>query len=345
MSNKDTLIQLVDAILSPDRPASSLYQEVNVLADLLESIGRYPRHPDDDIAKGETRTEHGLALSPHAAALCAKDFVRTVQFMRGVYQAVCAQNLIDRARPVNLLYVGCGPYALLVLPLMLRLTPQQVQISLIDIHVDSMESVLRIVGQLELHLHIVETTIIDAATYQIDSTRKPDILLLEVMQASLEKEPQLALTRHLMRQVPDALLIPEKIEVSLSLLNPRKEFSLQNVNQPLSSLDRHRIHVGSILCVDGHSIRTWESLGGSHLPAGRLQMPLETQDGYSPKLVTTITVYQDIVIGIYDSGLTYPRSLNVAFRAGDYLNFIYELGASPKLVIEVESSLGSANNT
>jgi hypothetical protein len=337
MVNKNTVIQLVDMILSVDRPASSLFNEVNALADALTHLGQYARDPLDDIAKGETRTEQGLALSPHAAAMCARDFVRTVQFMRGTFQAVCDQSE-KLGRQVNLLYVGCGPFALLVLPVMLRLTSQQVQVNLIDIHDDSMESVSRIVGHLGLDRHIASATVTDAANYQIDSARTPDIILLEVMQASLEKEPQIALTRHLMRQAPDALLIPEQIQVSLSLLNPSKEFSTQNADPDLASLDRRRIHLGQILCVNRQAIRDWESLGESHLPAARLQMPLEIPIGYSPMLITSITVYQDTEIGMYDSGLTYPRSLNAAFRAGDALSFTYELGANPKLKLEVETA-------
>lgn len=336
MSDKNTVIQLVDMILSPDRPPSSLFKEVNALADALTHLGQYARDPLDDIAKGETRTGQGLALSPHAAAMCARDFVRTVQFMRGAYQAVCDQSE-KLGRQVNLLYVGCGPFALLVLPIMLRLRSQQVQVSLIDIHTDSMESASRIIEHLGLDRHIASATVIDAANYQIDRDRTPDIILLEIMQASLEKEPQIALTRQLMRQAPDAVLIPEQIQVSLSLLNPGKEFSSPNLDQDQSAMDRHRIHLGTIFCVNHQTIRVWEDLGESHLPAARVQMPFEIPNGFSAMLITTIRVYQNIEMGIYDSGLTYPRNLNVTFRAGDYLNFTYQLGASPKLVVDVET--------
>jgi hypothetical protein len=156
LPTKENLLQLVEAILNLDRPASSLFKEINALADGLSRIGSFERHPGDDLSKGETRTSDGLALSPQAAALCARDFVRTVQFMRGAYQAVCAQANVKIEKPVKLLYVGCGPYALLVLPLMLCMAPQEVQISLIDIHADSMNSVLRIVDHLGLHQHLAE---------------------------------------------------------------------------------------------------------------------------------------------------------------------------------------------
>ncbi|WP_222612325.1 SAM-dependent methyltransferase [Undibacterium flavidum] len=334
----------MNALLSPERPASSLFQEVNALLDLLESLGQLPLLPDQDISKGETQTVHGLALSPHAAALCAKDFVRTVQFMRGAYQAVCAQYLKNSARPVTLLYVGCGPYAFLVLPLMLSLKPQQVQIRLIDIHVKSIDSVMRIAEHLGLQPYIAEITTIDAAHYQIESAQKPDIILLEVMQANLEKEPQLALSRHMMQQAPDALLIPEQIRVSLCLLDMDEELSTQSSNDQVNSLEHRRFDLGSILCVDRQSIHTWETIEGRHLPAARLQIPSEVPRGYSPMLLTTITVYQNILLNTYDSGLTCPRRFNADFSAGDYLNFTYQLGANPKLTVEVEPMFTSTNN-
>ncbi|MBC3832916.1 hypothetical protein H8K33_15510 [Undibacterium amnicola] len=335
MPDRDTLLQLVDTILSPDRHASSLFKEVNALADALTNLGQYVRHPDDDIAKGETRTEQGLALSPHAAALCARDFVRTVQFMRGVYQAVCTQNLRESARPVNLLYVGCGPYALLALPLMLRLTPQQVQISLIDIHADSIDSVLRIVGYLGLQEFVAETAVADAFMYRIERKWSPDIILLEVMQSSLEKEPQIALSRSLMKQAPDALLIPEEVEVSLCLLNPAREFSVQEVDRNDQQTLRDRISLGTLIRVNRQSIRSWENISGMNLPAACVQIPEKIPQGYSPMLMTTIQVYQENVLNTYDSGLTYPRRLNADFSAGDTLCFSYVLGEHPKLVVDV----------
>lgn len=341
MQNREIFEQLAQAILAPERAASSLFKEVNLLSDMLVRIGQYPNCFEDDLARGETRTAQGLALSPQAAAMCARDFVRTVQFMRSVFQAVSEQILETPTRTVNLLYVGCGPFALLVLPLMLCLTPQQVQINLIDIHTDSLDSAKRVIDFLELKAFIAEAKVVDAMAYCVDSERTPDIVLLEIMQASLEKEPQLALSRHLMKQVPNAVLIPENIEVSLCLLDPSKEFSPHNLNHDSSEDKKYapwqRIYLGSLIQVNRQTIQAWENIVDGNLPAVFVTMPIQIPHGYSAMLMTSIKVYGEYVLHAYDSGLTYPRRLNVSFRGGDVLCFSYAFGEHPRLLVDVQN--------
>jgi hypothetical protein len=200
-----------------------------------------------------------------------------------------------------------------------------------------MSSVLRIVHHLGLHQHIAEYTIVNAATYQIDRTITPDIVLLEVMQSSLEKEPQIALSRHLLKQAPHAVLIPEEIRVSLCLLNLANEFSPLDAERQSNLLARERLDLGCILCVNRQTIHGWELNADTHLPAARLQTPSEIPNGYEPMLLTTIQIYKDCYLHTYDSGLTYPRRLNAVFNAGDSLSFKYVLGVHPKLAVTVES--------
>ncbi|GGX14215.1 hypothetical protein [Undibacterium macrobrachii] len=345
MQNREVFEQLAQAILASERSASSLFKELNLLSDMLVRIGQYPNCSDGDLAKGETRTAQGLALSPQAAAMCSRDFVRTVQFMRGVFQAVSKQILETPTRTVNLLYVGCGPFALLVLPLMLRLNPQQVQINLIDIHRDSLDSAKRIIDYLELQAFIAEAELVDAMTYSVDRERTPDIVLLEIMQASLEKEPQVALSRHLMKQVPNALLIPENIEVSLCLLDPSTEFSLHDLGHELNhdfsddkkTVSRQRIHLASLIQVNRQTIQAWENIVDSNLPAVFVTMPIQVPCGYSAMLMTSVKVYGEYELHTYDSGLTYPRHLNTLFRGGDVLCFSYAFGEHPGLLVDVQN--------
>lgn len=352
MQNREVFEQLAQAILASERAASSLFKEVNLLSDMLVRIGQYPNGSEDDLAKGETLTAQGLALSPQAAAMCARDFVRTVQFMRGVFQAVNKQISETPTRTVNLLYVGCGPFALLVLPLMLRLSPQQVQINLIDIHRDSLDSVKRIIDYLELQAFIAEAKLIDAMAYCVDSERTPDIVLLEIMQASLEKEPQVALSRHLMKQVPNALLIPENIEVSLCLLDPSTEFSLHDLGHELNhdlsddnkTVSRKRIHLASLIQVNRQTIQAWENIVDSNLPAVFVTMPNQVPCGYSAMLMTSVKVYGEYELHAYDSGLTYPRRLNASFKSGDVLCFSYAFGEHPRLLVDVQNNSSTIRN-
>ena len=72
--------------------------------------------PQEDISGGETLTSNGLALSPTMAAMCANDFVRTIQFIRGTHAAIADIRERFPDRPARVLYAGCGPYATLAVP-------------------------------------------------------------------------------------------------------------------------------------------------------------------------------------------------------------------------------------
>lgn len=330
---REQLQHLTRQVLDPKRPGHSLRVEVLALNRLLAEAAAL-QLPREETARGETRTAQGLALSPAMAAMCAEDFVRTVIFLRGVHEAVAQLGQQNRARPVRILYAGCGPQATLALPLMTVFPPQEAVFTLLDVHPDSIESVGSAVALLSLAESVTRLEVADACEYRIRPDEVPDVLLFEMMQAGLEAEPQVAVTRHLLKQAPGAVLLPAEVRIELVLMNPAREFEpdLREVNRP--AFERDRISLGTVFALNQASVGTWEGDVSGRLPARRVRLPERLEPCYQPMLLTSVQVFGEHLLKDYDSGLTCPRRPRIEgqIRAGEEIHFCYELGQRPGLM-------------
>ena len=335
-SNLQSLQALTRQIVNTGNVAFSMRSEIVQLAELLAGLGHELVAPNQDISTGETRTLHGLAVSPKMAAMCADDYMRTVQFIRGTHAAIL--DVLNRypTRPARILYAGCGPYATLAVPLMSIFSAEQVRFTLIDIHDSSIASVKAILKKLKLTDRVADIEIMDASTYQTDSDSTPDIILLELMKSCLDDEPQVAITRHLLAQAKDAILVPEEIRIDLVLVNPAVEFNLNNL-ESTENLNQDRIPVGTVFTLNRNSVARWEDSGNARLTGERIRLPEFSPQRYQAMLFTTITVYQDHILSHYESGLTCPKKFqsDFSFGAGDSIQFSYELGQNPTLKAEL----------
>lgn len=291
----------------------------------------------DGISAGETRTSNGLALSPTMAAMCADDFRRTIEFIRGTHAAIVDIRKRFPDRPAQILYIGCGPYATLAIPLMTVFSPTEASFTLLDIHPESIESAKSIVDTLGLAGCGVNFETMDAGAYMVCPGRPPDVILLEIMQACLESEPQVAITRHLLQQAANAILIPEEVRIDLTLVDPTREFGLASLEQHGGPPQRDRIPVASVFIVNRDTVDSWKDNCSNRLPASAVRIPDSIEPRYQAMLFTNIRVYQNHILKDYDSGLTCPRifSSEGEIRAGDTIHFHYELGARPRLIGEV----------
>jgi hypothetical protein len=325
------------SIVDPQRPTQSLRQEVVEMTKILADAGTFRSARQADISAGETRTSNGLALSPSMAAMCADDPVRTIEFIRGTQAAIMDIREQYPDRPARILYAGCGPYATLAIPLMTIFSPQEAVFTLLDIHPESIESVIYIAETLGLTDSIAHNETMDAGTYHIDPDQPPDIILLEIMQACLAAEPQVAITRHLLLQAPDAILIPEEVRIDFVLADPSHEFGLDGRARNADELQRDRILVAPVFVVNRETVNSWKSIRGNRLPGSAARLPDPVEQRYQPMLFTNMRVYQNHVLKEYDSGLTCPRlfTSNAAIQAGDTIQFHYELGRQPQLKGEV----------
>jgi len=332
----ERLRELTRRLLEVDRPAFTLRPEVLELAAILAESQETFRGQQGDIATGELRTSHGLALSPVMAAMCANDFVRTIEFIRGAHAAVVDLKRQFPDRPVRVLYAGCGPYATLALPLMTVLSSTEATFTLLDVHPESITSARSIVTSLGLAGSVESFQALDAASYRVQPDQPPDVILLEIMQACLESEPQVAVTRHLLRQAPDALVIPEEVSIDLKMVDLSREFDLDELAPSNGAISRDRITVGTVFVVNRASIHAWDGDFDDRLPASTVRIPDDLEQRYQPMLFTIIRVYKNHILQDYDSGLTCPRTptLTGSIKPGGKIQFHYQLGSHPRLVGE-----------
>ena len=289
---------------------------------LSECIGLDDGNPTPDDIR-ESIVPSGKAISPQDAARCSWDFVRTGRFLSGIVEAINAVRRRFEDETVRVLYAGCGPFAILVLPIAHRWTPDEVQFTLLDYHSRSLDSARLVadgLGVLDRIDHFVQA---DAALYRCPSEAPPAVLITETMQRALEKEPQVAITTNLAKQLrPGGLIVPEQIELHLTLMIPEKEMGFD-----ATKLKSERRDLGCVMQLNQTGNHCFD-ITWPDIPMENLQ----------PFIRTHIRVYGDIDIGDYESGLTIPVPLshcheqNWQPQPGQCLHFEYELSSTPRLI-------------
>jgi hypothetical protein len=262
------------------------------------------------------------------AAMCADDFMRTIEFIRGTHAAIVDLRKRFPERPIRVLYVGCGPYATLAVPLMAILSSNEATFTFLDVHPGSIKSAKSIVDTLGLADSVASFETVDAGSYRVCPEQPPDVILMEIMQACLESEPQVAIARQLLKQAPRAVLIPEEVCIELTLVDTSREFDLDGLERDRGIIQRDRIPVASVFVVNRETVKSWEGNYSNRLTASTVRIPDSLEQRYQPMLFTVIHILTDS-----DSGLTCLRipSIDGALKPGDTIQFYYELGSRPRL--------------
>jgi hypothetical protein len=224
VSDNALLREITLEIMNHQRPLYSLGAETGALRRLLEARAGYRIDPQLDIARGETLTAAGLAISPTQAAMCASEHARTAAFIRGLEQAIREASGRIHGRPIRILYAGCGPYALLAIPLMSLFPAEKVRFTLLDIHKQSIESAKTVVEALGFSEYVSNYSQEDACTYRVPADTAPDIVLSETMNACLAKEPLVTIACRLLSQADKAVMLPSSVRIDACLMDKGKEF-------------------------------------------------------------------------------------------------------------------------
>ena len=329
----EQLRKITWALLEHSTPPHSLRAEIAELTKIFGDAQIALNTWHEKMSGVEFRTSDGLAISPTLAMNCADDFVRTTKFLRGIYDAIGEIRKRFPSRPAQILYVGCGPYATLAVPLMSVISPGVATFTLLDVQPQCTRSVKSIVAALGLNDHVSSINTMNAMSYRVSAENPPDVILMEIMQACLESEPQVAITRHLVKQAPHAILIPEEVRVDIKLLDPSLEIGIDSFEQHSSPVHGDRTSVAPVFTVNRHTVKSWDNLRSDHLPASLVRIPDTLEQRYQPMLFTTIHVYGNHILTEYDCGLTCPRlpSVEGKFRPGSRIQFQYLLGSRPRL--------------
>lgn len=338
---------ILDESSSPEALRRALSEFVQYCSELT---GIAP-NPSFDAWAGDSLLSSGVAINPHAAAHCASDYQRSTVFIRGIYAALMSLKPRYADTPLEILYAGCGPFATLLLPILGKFPAGELNVSLLDIHPKSVDSVELLLRHFGLDAHTVHTIRDDACHYK--HNRKLHLIIAETMQKSLEQEPQFAVTANLAPQLAAAgVFIPQNITVSLELADLENEKQLLNQPQAAQAAGpatgTQRVPLATVCVVTAERVEHMINTASPGLYPGELvlepvtvTMPASvTNSRLAAALFTRITVFENHRLGDYDSQITLPLKCPelAPLRTGQRYLVSYHLGQYPKFNFEKEAA-------
>jgi hypothetical protein len=336
------LKQITDELLFQDHPGK-LRETAIRLYSLFTRITGIDRNSDLPEDSYDTFLSNGKALALNNAATCVLDYARTSKFLKGIYAAVNEARERFPGLPIMILYAGCGPFATLAIPLATQFSAGQIQFTLLDINLKSLESARHAFQAFGLGGYVRDYVQGDATSYVYDPPGSPHMIITETMQRALEKEPQVAITANLAPQLcQGGILIPEKINVDAYLCDLSKEFTMLpcGSDEADSSLeaDRTRINLGRVFELTAENANGLLLTGGkdslsgeTRFPAIVIDIPAGINERLDLMLFTKVTVFDSVVLGDYESGITHPVVLRDIGRDGQRarIEVWYSLGRTP----------------
>lgn len=327
-----TLREYVDAFADRERKLDSLVEPILHYGLFVRQIlgSQRPDFVQQRNITAPTSISPGDAISPWHAAACMEDRKRTAAFIRGAIWGV--EHALDQfaCRPLHLVEAGCGPLGTLVLPLLSHFSEEELVVSLIDLHQESINCVEAILDHFQFLPRVRRLIAADATTVAFDDPVQ--VILTETMNTALSEEPQVEITRSLMKQHRNALLIPQSIRVELMLLDIQAEWS----QFPAQVCDR--TNLGMVFELNRRTAIDLVEKDGL-LPAATIRLPSQIESRLAPCLTTTIQVFGDVQTADYETQISCPFALCQdglpPLAPGDLLQFHYRLGAKPGLIWQV----------
>jgi ectoine hydroxylase-related dioxygenase (phytanoyl-CoA dioxygenase family) len=299
-----------------------------LVARLCEITG-LDLHPALFLDEHATITAQGKAVSPTTAAQCAEDVQRTRIFMQGIYAAIQQKLRQKNNQTIRVLYAGTGPFGLLLVPLLPLLDAAQVQVTLLDIHPESLIKVQRVIDFLGVGNFIARSEPADACAWETD--QRFDLIISETMRQGLIQEPQVSIFSYLQQFLKtDGWLVPEIIRLDLWLSSGNSTAPGESKNPDL--------HLGSVFQLD-KSTATQLGKGNTACAHGNLWVPDYDSALKDLKLSTFIQVFGAYQLHENQSQLTLPLyERDARILPNSLLRFRYESGGYPKCVFVYEKA-------
>ena len=338
------LKKIADDLLSHQAEDNRLNAAAGGLYSLCSSVTGIDEHSDHANDSDGIRLPSGEAISPRDAARCVLDFSRTSKFLRGLHAAILEAQKKFPDAAIEILYAGCGPFAPLAIPLTTRFSPAEIRFTLLYVHKRSLDAARRIFQALGKSAFVRDYIQCDAASYKNDAPHVIHVVVVEAMQASLEREPQVAITMNLAPQLcPGGIFLPERITINCYLCDLTKEFPILPAGADAADSlsgggrDRVRVNLGRVLELTAGSCHSLLAAsdsggqGGTSPPPTLLKVSEDVDGEFNLMLLTAITVFDSIALDDYESGLTCPRILYDVgkVRGGEVIEFEYRLGDEP----------------
>lgn len=293
----DELKNITRVLLADESSYGEMRQACVNLLQLFYDVSGFD--VNDPVNDRHMQSAAGQAVSPQSAAVCIRDFMRTRVFIRGLKEAIANRLQENPGKPVTVLYAGTGPFATLLLPLTTLFDSTQLKMLLLEINPASIGCLNRVISYFNLEPYVLEVVEADAVTWQIPAAYKPDIILSETMMPALKTEPQVSIVANLVSQCPRAIMIPEKIEVSVVLLNSKMNAEKRFIPlKPVLVLTKK----------EALETATRQQTGDVLFPVTELLVEKPVEDIYTRlALLTTINVFNKEALGFKESSLTIPE--------------------------------------
>ncbi len=289
---------------------------------------------EGDDHRNDIQTEAGLAIGTEWAARCLDDLSRSVKFMRGVDQAIKDRLRSEPNQPVELLYAGTGPFATLAFPLLSRYTPEQLQLTLVEINEMSFGALKRLFAHPAYSGFVRQLLHADCTKLELPNWDDIDILLSETMQYTLQREHQVPITQYLVPRLrDDVVLIPQEIKVALAALEMVGGGGDWLVTPLSPLLELSKAGLTSSLTSTGAP--------GTEAAPHELFLPPRAEVKGVLVLTTDIHIYGTEHLGYNESGLTNAKSIHHAGGAavGRHFKWYYGYTPEPGIVWEMWDSV------
>jgi len=293
---------------------------------LYRLLARSSANPVPEARGSATQLSRGLALSVDDAGACVLDANRTAKFLRGIRAALSELYVRFPGERIEIVYAGTGPYAALIVPLLVQRRPHNLLVTLIDVHPQTIRSVARVIAHFGLERYVRELVVGDATDYRHKTGVPLHLIITETMQRALTAEPQVAISQQLTAQLQKhGILVPESIVVDLAFI-PRSSAA-----RPSDHFDEGNFRrVGCVVEVSLPTLRAGLTSRVLEIPAA---VPADSIAAYA----TSIRTYGPHVIASGESGLTVPFFVWGLARPeqGQRIRFSYDAdGSSPQIQFE-----------